>query len=315
MTIKYPGARWKPLGPQTEPKMTGHDIVCVHTMVGYLSTTNTYFRSGNGSGYNGTESHFGIGGAWGLDVRLGLDGEVFEWQDLAYQADANMNGGRTVLSIETADNAPRYPKDIKRWTDKQVISLVDLIAWLCSKEAHRYCPSNWECHKSGIPTTLIPDTKPGRRGLSYHAQGIPPNLVSGGVCWSTSRGKECPGPVRIKQFKEEIIPAVQRKLKGADDVSKADAVEALRTPIARNLNGSKPKDETVSVVTFMERGDEKLDELRIAAKAHGAYLASINKAVKALAANSAEDVRAAFEEGLAELQKQFDAIEARITLE
>ncbi len=67
--LTYPAAVHKPLGPQTEPRMTGHDIVCLHTMAGYLSSTDRYFRAANGAGYIGTESHFGVGGRWGGDAR------------------------------------------------------------------------------------------------------------------------------------------------------------------------------------------------------------------------------------------------------
>lgn len=315
MTIKYPKAIWKPLGPQTEPMMTAHDVICVHTMVGYLSTTNTYFRSGNGSGYNGTESHFGIGGKWGLDVRLKLDGSVYQWQDLLHQADANLNGGGSVISIETADNAPRYAKDIDPWDDRQVQALVDLISWLCSKEAHENCPSSWRCHKEGIPAELIPDTKPGRRGLAYHAQGIPPNLVCGGVAWSGSAGKECPGPVRIKQFVGDIIPRVRQRMKGSDEVSKADVVSGLRTNIAKNRNGKYPKVDTLSVADFIEMGDQKLDDLKEMLIAQTTLVKATNRAVVALSANSAAGVKEAFDAGIAELQAQLSAIEARLVLE
>ena len=40
----YPRAEHRPLGPQTEPQMTGHDVVCLHTMVGYLSSTESAHR-------------------------------------------------------------------------------------------------------------------------------------------------------------------------------------------------------------------------------------------------------------------------------
>ena len=126
--LTYPGAAYKPLGPQTEPRMTGHDIVCLHTMVGYLSSTDAYFRTANGAGYQGTESHFGVGGRWGKDGTLGLDGTVWQWQDLAHQADANLDGNPTVISVETADNAARQ---IQPWTPAQVESLARLLAWLC----------------------------------------------------------------------------------------------------------------------------------------------------------------------------------------
>jgi N-acetylmuramoyl-L-alanine amidase len=190
-----------PLGKQTQPRLAHKDIICVHTMVGYLKSTNEMFRKG---GYTGTESHVGIGGIWGSDKDAGLDGKVWQFQDSDYTADANYKGAWHVLSIETADNAPQWPKDIAKWTPKQV----DAIVKVCTE---------W-CIQYNIPPVLIPDTKPNRRGLAYHAQGCSPHVVSGGEAWSLSAGKECPGPVRIKQFKEEVIPKVAR------------AVQAIKHP-------------------------------------------------------------------------------------
>ncbi len=87
---------WRPLGPQTQSRMSRHDIICLHTMVGTLVGTDSYFRQ---SGYGGTESHWGVGG----------DGRVFQWQDTDYVAEANLNGNHHVLSVETADIGPEFP--------------------------------------------------------------------------------------------------------------------------------------------------------------------------------------------------------------
>lgn len=249
MADRYPGAEWRPLGRQSEPKMAGHDIVCAHTMVGSLASSDRYFRDVNGPGYQGTESHYGVGGSWGADVARVLDGVVWQWQDRAHQADANgPDGNGHVISIETADNAPRRASDIAPWTDRQVDALVDLIAWECSPEAHARCPRSWACRRGAtwrgvhvaIPPVLIPDTRPGRRGLAVHRQGVrhsrgldvPGYLATGGRRWSTSVGKECPGDVRAAQFEAEVIPAVQRRLlvpqpapsEGDDDMQLSDEV-------------------------------------------------------------------------------------------
>jgi hypothetical protein len=185
------------LGAQTETLMTGHDIVCLHTMVGYLVSTDKYFRIYNGSGYSGTESHYGVGGKWGPDLGGDLDGAVWQWQDRRYQADANLNGNNRVISIETADNAAR---PIQPWTPKQLEANARIVAWESSPSSHRNCPSTWNCHKVGIPLKLIPDTQPGRRGVGYHRQGCDPWRVAGGVLWSTAYGKDCPTQARINQI-------------------------------------------------------------------------------------------------------------------
>ncbi len=208
----YPGAKWTPLGAQTEDRMTGHDIVCLHTMVGYLVSTDRYFRIYNGEGYAGTESHYGVGGKWGPDLGGGLDGAIWQWQDRAYTADANLYGNPTVISIETADNAPASADDIEPWTSKQVEAIARLLAWESSPAAHAKCPSTWACHQVGIPLVLIPDTKPGRRGIGYHQQGIDPWRVDGGVLWSKSYGKECPTRRRIAQIPGVITLAKEETM-------------------------------------------------------------------------------------------------------
>lgn len=208
MVTKYPHADWRPLGDQRQPVMSAHDIVCLHTMVGYLTSTDNMFKQ---NGYGGTESHFGIGGKWGGDIEKGYDGRIFQWQDLEHTADANFQGNHHVISIETADNAPQSANNLAAWTPKQVESIITLVAWLCKKY--------------DIPPFLVHDSKAGRRGIAYHRQGIehrdgvnshPGWLISGGERWSTSRGKMCPGDARIKQISSIIVPRVQDILNGDD---------------------------------------------------------------------------------------------------
>jgi len=200
-------SRWVPLSTnQTESAMVGHDVVCLHTMVGYLLSVDRAWRP---DGYAGLESHFGVGGKWGPDVG-GFDGVVFQWQDLHYQADANLDGNPYVISIETADNGF---EPIQPWTLKQLDAIVKLVDWLCSVPAHAACPSTWRCHQVGIPRVLIPNTLRSNRGIGYHRQGIvgnyPDHLVPGGVRWSAVTGKTCPTDARIAQIKSIIIPRLQ----------------------------------------------------------------------------------------------------------
>jgi hypothetical protein len=234
VAITSPEIRIAPLGPQTQPRMARHDIICVHTMVGYLVSTDRFFRVSNGAGYAGTESHFGVGGKWGPDLGGGWDGAIWRWQDLAHTADANVDGNPRVISIETADNAAR---PIAPWTDAQVDSLVHLIAWLCTPAAHADCPPSWPCHQVGIPPMLVPDTQPTRRGLAYHAQGAADRTV--GEWWSTDHHKDCPTPARVEQYKRIVIPRVAARLNGEedDDVSYDDVVRALRDVLRLPGNG------------------------------------------------------------------------------
>lgn len=187
---KMPGARQRPLASRmTQPKMTHHDIVCIHTQVGSLNGTEAMFKRG---GYTGTESHFGTGG----------DGEIRQWVDTAYSADANYQGSRRVISIENADHGPGFKSwntrgdNVPPFTPAQIEANAQIIAW-----AHKV---------HGIPIRLIKNTRPGQRGVGYHAQGVPGNgLVSGGISWSKARGKVCPGRRRIAQIPQIIARAKQ----------------------------------------------------------------------------------------------------------
>lgn len=204
-------AEWRPLGPGNPPnKMARHDIICLHTMVGYLRSTDAMFHE---DGYTGVESHYGVGGIWGSDADHDLDGVVYQWVNDDYRADANLDGNHRLISIETADNAPQHAADIRPWTPRQVESIIRLVAD--------------RCRRYDIPAELVPDSKPGRRGIAYHRQGIDPWRVSGGEIWSKSRGKECPGDARIAQLKTVIIPGVRLLLAGKPLVQEDDMAKGF----------------------------------------------------------------------------------------
>jgi hypothetical protein len=213
MPITYPGCRWYPLGAQTESRQTTHNVIILHTMVGYLVSTDNLFRASNGQGFIGLESHFGVGGQWGPDLGGGYDGSIWQWQDLDYQAQASGEGNWRAISIETADNAPQSPADIAAWTPKQVDSIVDLVTWLC----RRY----------SIPARLVPDTRPTSSGIGYHAQGCLSALPAGAERWSPTRDKPCPAARRIAQITSTVIPRVQQMLdQEEDDMPTAEELAA-----------------------------------------------------------------------------------------
>ncbi len=177
---------WKPLATNwaSQATLTSPDLVVVHTMVGSLAGTDNYFRL---NGYGGVESHFGVG----------HDGAVWQWQDTSKIAEANYRGNHRIVSIETADKGSGFPawtgSNVPPWTSAQVDALAKLVAFLCG--AHN------------IPCELVPDSKPGRRGVGHHRLGIDPWRVAGGELWSTAKGKACPGDRRIAQLPDVIDAA------------------------------------------------------------------------------------------------------------
>lgn len=272
-----PFAEKRPLATaQGEPQMRSHDIVCVHTMAGYLTSTDGMFRTG---GWDGTESHFGLGGKWGSDAGGRMDGRLFQWQDLLYQADANLDGNPRVISIETADNAIG---EIQPWTPAQVETLVRLLDWLCSKEAHADCPPSWLCHQIGIPRVLVTDSCPNRRGIAYHRLGIPasspgrtdgPWLKAGCEKWSSKGGKVCPSDARIAQLKTIVVPRVAaRQLEETFMSALTDDQQLELLRLSRTINqrltddgdvGRRSKEITIGVRALLAR-DSDVDEAEVA---------------------------------------------------
>jgi hypothetical protein len=214
---RYLGAVQRPLGKSTSI-MAAPDLVCLHTMVGYLHSTDAYFRQVS------VFSHFGIGGKWGSDISRGLDGVVYQWGDTNRRAAANLDCNDHIISVETADNAAR---PIQPWTDKQCDAIVDLLVW--ANRAH------------DIPLELVPDSKRGRRGVCYHRQGCDPYRVAGGELWSSSAGKDCPTQARIDQI-PGLIDRARRIADGAQEegfmaaLTDAEQQEVLKA--ARQVNGA-----------------------------------------------------------------------------
>lgn len=176
MELRYPRAAWKPLGTQSEPVIGVPRIFIVHTMVGYLRGTDAMFRR---DAYTGTESTFGIGGPWDGD---GLDGAVWQWQNLDRQADAQAYGNVYATSVETSDGGSA----LRPWSPAQVRSLILLGAW-------------W-ARTTGNPARLV--TSPDGKGFGYHRQFKE---------WNPN-GHTCPGDVRLEQYLEEVLPGIVRYL-------------------------------------------------------------------------------------------------------
>jgi hypothetical protein len=175
-----PGADYRPLPRTLSTTPLQRRFINLHTMVGSLRGSEAWF-SGSGRPY----SHFGVG-------KRGLDGELWQWQDLRYRAASDLEGNPYSISFETEDDGPNEP--IPPWTEAQIKALVQTIAWLC----RRY----------SIPAVLLNDSLPIPDGVSYHRLGINPWRVPGGLLYSSSPGKLCPADVRIAQIRTRIMPGV-----------------------------------------------------------------------------------------------------------
>lgn len=197
---RYPTAQWRPIR-DTSTVAVRKDLFCLHTMVGGMRGTWSYFDRLDVQVY----SQLLLGGPWGSDAGHNLDGVAWQIADTDYRAAANLDGNWRIIALETADNAAR---PIKPWTPRQCDTIVDLMV-----DAHEL---------DGIPLVLVPDSKIGRRGICYHRQGCDPFRVAGGERWSAAFGKDCPTDPRIAQ-----IPTL---------IARARAVVAGGEPIREDLS-------------------------------------------------------------------------------
>ena len=174
-----------------------------HTPVRFVLHTAVVNASELKPGATGSFWHFYIGPT----------GTVYQYVDTAMRAGAETYPGSVgSISVETWDgyreDANRRPlpldaygvtgwrstSDIPAWTGAQVASLAKLWAWL--RKTHPTIPNR-------LATTSKDDGT--SHGLAYHRLGVKLRATdtlsqTGGVVWSSSAGKVCPGARRMAQI-------------------------------------------------------------------------------------------------------------------
>lgn len=168
----YAGAVKKEIHPGVnDPAITPLGVI-LHTDAGNQASLFNYFNGPSG----GIESHF----------HIPKKNPVEQYRDTGFEADANLKansfyvGGKRYgfLSVETQGLAS------DPWNDYQLAEIKKLILW--AKGVHpliklRVCPGAYDA------------------GIGYHT------LFGSPGPW-TPVAKSCPGPVRIKQFRELLVP-------------------------------------------------------------------------------------------------------------
>jgi hypothetical protein len=168
----YPAAVKKLIPPGVnDPGIIPVGII-LHTDAGNSASLYNYFNGPSG----GIESHF----------HIPKKNPVEQYRDTAYEADANLKAnsflvdGKRVgfISVETQG----YATDL--WNDYQLGEIKKLILW--AKSVHprillRVCPGPFD------------------PGIGYHT------LFGSPSPW-TPVAKSCPGPLRIKQFNNVLVP-------------------------------------------------------------------------------------------------------------
>lgn len=171
---RYPKAIWKPVTAKKRLRMLRYDRFNLHVAVSETSSLHSFFnRNGN------PDSHFYVR----------KDGTVEQYVDTSMRAYCDVEGNSTTISVETQGGLKNDQGE--PWTDEQMIALAELWAWV--RKTH------------GVKQKIAVDSRPNKnssRGLSYHRLGIDPWRVSGGLRYSNSRGKICPGDAKIAQVPE-----------------------------------------------------------------------------------------------------------------
>lgn len=185
-----------------------------HTPVRFVLHTAVVNASELKPGATGSFWHFYVGPT----------GTVYQYVDTAMRAGAETYPGSVgSISVETWDgyreDANRRPipldaygvtgwrstSDVPAWTNAQVASLAKLWAWL--RKTHPTIPNR-------LATTSKDDGT--SHGLAYHRLGVKLRATdklsqTGGVVWSSTAGKVCPGTRRMAQ-----VPGVHALSNSAD---------------------------------------------------------------------------------------------------
>lgn len=208
---RFPGAIWKPItASKGRQRLTVYNRMNLHVAVSEASSLHGYF---NKSGI--PDSHFYVR----------RDGTVEQYVDTAYQAFADLEGNDATISVETQGMGPGT------WTPEQLASLVDLYVW--AVRTH------------GLARKMATSSKPGEssRGLSWHRLGCDgsfpalPSILAGrsqrggGMHYSKSAGKVCPGDARIKQ-----IPSIFARAEAILDGASKPTTPTQEEPMADGLN-------------------------------------------------------------------------------
>jgi hypothetical protein len=167
----YPGAVKKEIRPGSSDPPINVIGVILHVDAGNASSLFRYFNGPSG----GIESHF----------HIPKSGSPEQYRNTGYEADANYkansfisNGKRYgFISVET--------QGLERgeWNDHQISEIKKLLLW--ANKTH------------GVPLRRCPAWNQG--GVGYHTMWGAPSQ------W-TPVSKSCPGPDRIRQFNNVLVP-------------------------------------------------------------------------------------------------------------
>ncbi len=149
----------------------------------------------------GLESHFWISQT---------DGRIVQYMDTNVRADANGDANSFAISIETSSTV----QALEGWSEVGLQALIKLMDWICKEH--------------NIPRRQM--AHPTDSGLGWHIMFGAPGP------WTKAKGKVCPGPKRIEQFKTIVIPTLA---KGTAPTQPTKPVETPEQQEERELMAAK----------------------------------------------------------------------------
>lgn len=152
----------------------------------------------------GVESHFFVR----------ADGVIEQYRSIYFQADANLDANDFAVSIETQGYGDG------KWSEKQLGSIRSLLLWLYME--------------ARIPLAKCAEWN--GSGIGYHTQfGAPSH-------W-TPVAKSCPGPKRIKQFDEVLVPWMAVVGRGPKPPVEPEItlVDKIRAKLTKAIHAATPE--------------------------------------------------------------------------
>ena len=161
-----------------------------------VSENASIFGSFNRKG--ATDSHFYVRRGTAHQIKNRLPADFEQYVDTAWRANADLEGNDATLSVETQGGMKSA--DTQMWDISQLLRMAELFAW--ARKTHGL--------KNQMATSSRWDSS--SHGLAWHRLGVDgnfpalPNICAGrnqrggGMKYSRSRGKLCPGCGKIKQI-------------------------------------------------------------------------------------------------------------------
>lgn len=142
-----------------------------------------------GNAYNLHDYFANRSGGIESHTHIPKDGSLFQYRDTGWEADANYKANPFALSVETQGYAN------ERWTNAQIAMIKRLMLWAVKEH--------------GIPLRKVTSWNDPRGGWGYHTQFDQWHPVP----------KSCPGPYRIKQFHDVLVPWMADATEGGNNMA------------------------------------------------------------------------------------------------